>query len=142
MKVLLPSLLLVTTLCVLLEVLKITSPYSISLKDIIDESSDIHNNGLEIDGKNYTVQFYLGAYWKFLAMACGIDSANSTQACVWCTCPKEDRYRVDQEWSITDEKEGACTIQSITDASKLPSRSKKKFNCSKVPCFQWFLWKE
>ena len=52
-----------------------------------------------------------------------------------CTCPKADIHRVDQEWSITDQNKGARTIQSITDASRLPARSKKKFNCSKVPLF-------
>lgn len=102
---------------------------------MINEISDIHNNGLEVDRNTYTVQFYLGADWKFLAMACGIDSANSTHACVWCTCPKADRHRVDQEWSITNQKKSAHTIQSMTDASRLPARTKKKFNCSKVPLF-------
>lgn len=52
-----------------------------------------------------------------------------------CTCPKADIHRVDQEWSLTDQNKGARTIQSITDASRLPARSKKKFNCSKVPLF-------
>ena len=34
---------------------------SICLKDVINEISDIHNNGLEVDRNTYTVQFYLGA---------------------------------------------------------------------------------
>ena len=114
---------------------------SICLKDVISEISDIHNNGLEVDRNRYTVQFYLGADWKFLAMACGIDSANSTHACVWCTCPKVDRHRVDQEWSITDQKKGTRTIQSITEASKLPARSKRNLIAQKCHFFQWFPWK-
>ena len=108
---------------------------STSLKNVIDEISDIHEQGLDVDSKTYTIHFYLGADWKFLAMACGIDAANSTHACVWCTCSKEDRHKLDKEWSISDQSKGARTVQSITDASKLPTRSKQKFNCSNVPLF-------
>lgn len=68
-------------------------------------------------------------------MACGIDSANSKYACIWCTCPKEDRQKFNKQWSITDEKKGARTISSIISASKLPARSPKRFNCSRTPLF-------
>ena len=42
---------------------------------VINEILDIYNNGIEVDRNTYTVQFYLGADWNFLAMAFGIDSA-------------------------------------------------------------------
>lgn len=42
---------------------------------MINEILDIYNNGIEVDRNTYTVQFYLGADWNFLAMAFGIDSA-------------------------------------------------------------------
>ena len=108
---------------------------STSLKDVIEEITEIHESGLEIDTTTYAIHFYLGADWKFLAMACGIDAANSTHACVWCTCSKDDRHKLSKEWSICDQSKGARTVQSITDALKLPARSKQKFNCSKVPLF-------
>ena len=81
------------------------------------------------------MHFYLGADWKFLAMACGIDAANSKCAFIWCTCPKGDRH-VDKEWLITDIEKGACTISLIISASKLPAKSPKLFNCSRTPLFQ------
>ena len=109
---------------------------SIILADIIKEVDDINEHGLEVNGVQYTVNFYLGADWKFLSMACGIDAANSKYACIWCTCSKDDRHRVDKEWSITDENKGARTVTPIISASKLPAKSPKQFNCSRIPLFQ------
>ena len=109
---------------------------SIILADIIKEVDDINEHGLEVNGVQYTVNFNLGADWKFLSMACGIDAANSKYACIWCTCSKDDRHRVDKEWSITDENKGARTVTPIISASKLPAKSPKQFNCSRIPLFQ------
>ena len=88
-----------------------------------------------MNGVKDTVHFYLGADWKFPAMACGINAANLKYACIWCTCSNDDRYKVDKEWSITDIEKGACTISSIS-ASKLPAKSPRRFNCSCTPLFQ------
>ena len=109
---------------------------SVILADITKEVDDINQHGLEVNDIKYTVHFYLGADWKFLAMACGIDAANSKYACIWCTCSKDDRHKVDKEWSITDVEKGARTINSIITASKLPAKSPKRFNCSRTPLFQ------
>ncbi|MCG8627032.1 MAG: hypothetical protein MJE68_34160, partial [Proteobacteria bacterium] len=109
---------------------------SVILADIIKEVDNINEHGLEVNGVKYTVHFYLGADWKFLAMACGLDAANSKYACIWCTCYKDDRYKVDKEWSITDVEKGARTITSIISASKLPTKSPRRFNCSRTPLFQ------
>ena len=106
------------------------------LKDIIDEVSTIAHNGLEVDECLYSVRFYLGGDWKFLAMVCGLDSANSNYACIWCTCPKEERHNTAKEWSIQETEKGARTITSIIAASKLPARSTRKFNCSRPPLFK------
>ena len=106
------------------------------LKDIIDEVSTIACDGLKVDECSYSVRFYLGGDWKFLAMVCGLDSANSKYSCIWCTCPKEERYNTAKEWSIQDTEKGARTIASITAASKLPARSPRKFNCSRSPLFK------
>ena len=120
-------------------VLKETESYesiSIGLRDVIKEVSSISREGITVGGCTYAVEFYLGADWKFLAMVCGIDSANSKYACIWCICPKDVRYDTTKEWSITDEKKGARTIKSIKQASKLPAKSPRKYNCSKLPLFE------
>ena len=66
-------------------------------------------------------------------MVCDI---NSKYTCIWCTCPKEDRHDTTKEWSITDVKKGARTIESISVASKLPAKSPKMYNCSRMPLFK------
>ena len=108
---------------------------SICLRDIINELEDIEKSGIKINQNQYSINFYLGGDWKFLAMSCGIDAANCTHSCIWCRCPKEDYSRFDKEWSITDKSKGARTIQSIIDASKLSAKSKMKYNCSHIPLF-------
>ena len=97
--------------------------------------SDIAREGLSVHEEHYQIKFFLGGDWKFLALICGLDAANSKYACIWCTCPKEKRYLVDNEWSITDEKKGARTVEAICEAAKLSTRSQKKFNCSHEPLF-------
>ena len=76
--------------------------------------------------KKYTVHFYLGADWEFVAMACGIIQ------CMRASGVPVLRYKVDKEWSITDVKKGVRTISSIS-ASKPPAKSPRRFNCSLVP---------
>ena len=120
-------------------ILKETGSYesiSVGLRDVVEEVSMISREGITVGGCNYSVEFYLGADWKFLAMVCGIDSANSKYACIWCTCPKDDRYDTTKEWSIMDVKKGARTIKSISEASKLPAKSPRKYNCSRMPLFE------
>ena len=106
------------------------------LKNIIEEVSTVARHGLKVDECSYSVRFYLGGDWKFLAMVCGLDSANSKYSCIWCTCPKEERYNTAKEWSIQDTEKGARSIASIISASKLPARSPRKFNCSRSPLFK------
>ena len=108
---------------------------SVCLQDVIKDVDIISKNGIEVDGEKFEVDFYLGADWKFLATVCGIESPNCTHACVWCTCPKGERYNGEKEWSITDVSKRARTVQSISENSKLSARSKKKFNCARVPLF-------
>jgi len=71
------------------------------LRNVIEEVELIANNDIEVNGEVFQVDFYLGADWKFLATVSGIDSPNCTHACIWCTCPKGERYNCDEEWSVT-----------------------------------------
>lgn len=57
----------------------------ICLRDIINEIENLKE--IVVNGKTYTVEYYLGRDWKFLAMITGIDSASSTYSCIWCKCP-------------------------------------------------------
>ena len=103
------------------------------LQDICNEASKLKS--VEINGIKYDIELFLGGDWKFLAIVCGLDSATSQYSCIWCKCPKSERWDMSCEWSITDSKKGARTIEEIAQKSKLPKSNKQKFNCSRTPVF-------
>ena len=107
---------------------------SVCLQDVIKDIEIISKDGIEVNGERFEVDFHLGADWKFLATVCGIESLNCTHACIWCTCPKNQRHDGEKEWSLTDVSKGARTVELISEGSKLSAKS-KKFNCVRVPLF-------
>ena len=117
-------------------IMKISENYDdlvAGLKDICDEARDLEV--ITLNGNTYTIEFYLGGDWKFLAMVCGLDSATSQYACIWCKCPKQQRYDMTMTWSLTDPVKGARTIEEIKEKSKFGKTSKYRFNCSREPIF-------
>ena len=107
------------------EVLKTT------LSDIREEVEKL--TCVEVDGQNFHIEYFLCSDWKFLAIICGIESATSTYACVWCKCQSSQRYNMSKEWSITDPKKGARTIAEITACLTKPKS--KRYNCAHSPLF-------
>ena len=103
------------------------------LQDIIAEAKDIET--ITINDVAYQVQLFLGGDWKFLSVICGIESATSEYACIWCKCSKSERCDMKLKWSITDTEKGARTIEEITEKSKLSKKSKQRYNCCKKPAF-------
>lgn len=72
---------------------------------------------LDVDGGTFTIILSLGGDYKFLAMACGIDTANSHYSCIWCKCPSNERHNMEKVWSITDTTKEARTIEEISHLS-------------------------
>ena len=71
-------------------------------------------NSLQVGDYTYELTYFIGADMKFLAMALGIEAANSTYSCVWCKCPSRDCHNTEKEWSVTDTGNGgARTIAEI-----------------------------
>lgn len=101
-----------------------------ALEDICKEAKQMKT--ITINDKSYEIEIYLGGDMKFLAMVCGIDAANCVHACIWCKCPKLERWDMNQEWSITDTTKGARSIEEI---ASLASKKQDKFNCSREPLF-------
>ena len=88
------------------EILKVSENYQNllgGLQDICNEASKLKS--VEINGIKYDIELFLGGDWKFLAIVCGLDSATSQHSCIWCKCPKSERWDMSCEWSITDSKE-------------------------------------
>ena len=119
-----------------LAILKIAEDYeelSSGLQDICEEAADLQM--VTIQDKIYNIKFFLGGDWKYLATICGIESASAEYSCIWCKCPKSQRYNTDLEWSITDPSKGARTTQEIKEKSMLSKSSKVRFSCCRAPLF-------
>ena len=104
-----------------------------ALQDIISEAN--HLKHVIINSNTYNIEYYLGGDMKFLALVCGIESANSTHSCIWCKCPKNQRHQMDVKWSISDTKYGARTIEEISTMSQLSKSNKNRYNCNHKPMF-------
>ena len=106
-----------------------------ALKDIIEEAKDLEV--VTADGKVYQVLYFLGGDWKFLALVCGLESASSDHACIWCKCPKLKRWDMSVTWSMSDPEKGGRTTEEIAEKAQLPKSSKHRYNCSKAPLFSF-----
>lgn len=80
-----------------------------ALEDIIKDVE--MTQSLSIKETVYSLEYYLGGDWKFLAMVTEIDSASCEYACIWCKCPTLERHIMDEKWSISDIKCGACSTE-------------------------------
>lgn len=66
-----------------------------------------------VDGESYELEFCLGGDWKFLALVCGLNAANSDYSCIWCKCPSVNRWDMTKVWSLTSTANGARTVDEI-----------------------------
>jgi len=113
-----------------LAILKTSEKYdelASSLQNVLSEASKLQT--IDIGSQIYNLEYFLGGDWKFLALVCGIDAANSEYSCIWCKCPNRDRWNMDLEWSVTDVSKGARTIDEFTRLAKL-TKSMTRYNCS------------
>lgn len=104
----------------------------LALADIIDEVQ--HLKEIEVEGVTFSITYYLGGDWKFLAVVTGIDSASSDHACIWCKCKKDERCDIQREWSLSDQEKGARTTDENVELAQRP-RSRKVYNVSNKPLF-------
>ena len=88
-----------------------------------------------ISGQKVTIDKYLGGDLKFLNQMLGISGFASTFSCLWCHCPKDERYDVSKLWSMTNTALGVRTIEGITACSKKKKSDPSKFNCVESPVF-------
>ena len=96
-----------------------------ALEDIRAEIEQLKS--LKVGDVEYSVEFFLGADWKFLALCVGIEAANAKYSCIWCVCPSEDRHDISKVWSITNEQEGARTIEEIQRLARLNKRCNQTY---------------
>ena len=93
-----------------------------AMQDLVIEASNLKT--VTINDKQYNIEYFLGGDMKFLAIVNGIESATATYPCIWCKCPKNLRHKMELNWSITDTKLGARTVEEISSMSKFSKSSK------------------
>ena len=123
-------------------ILKIAESYEellAGVQDICEEAKDLEVISIKEKVYKIIIFWFLGGDLKFLATVCGLDSANAEYACIWCKCPKIQRFDMTLQWSITDINKGARTIiiQEISEKAKLPKKSKLRYNCSETLIFSF-----
>lgn len=63
-----------------------------SLKHFFKEVNELIEKGqITVDGKDASINFFLGRDMKFLLMVMGMNSATADYACVWCKVHKDNR---------------------------------------------------
>ena len=100
----------------------------VSLGDLKDEMENLKE--ITVNDKNYKIEYFLGGDWKFLVTVCGLGPANQEHACIWCKCPREDRWDTNKQWSMIDAEKGARSLEEIMQYSR-----RKQFNCKNPPLF-------
>ena len=100
-------------------------PLKLALEEIIKEVE--HLDAIDVNGVSYTIEYFMGDDWKFLAMVTGIDSATSTYPYIWCKCDKDQQHHITAKWSIS-----GTTDENIVLSKLYRSR---KYNVSSSPLF-------
>ena len=101
-----------------------------SLADLNDEMSNLKD--ITVNNHKYSIEYFLGGDWKFLACVCGLGAANQNFACIWCKCPRHERFDISKKWSLTDRSLGARDSQEIGKYAK-----SKQYNCKTSPLFNF-----
>jgi len=101
-----------------------------SLADLNDEMSNLKD--ITVNNHKYSIEYFLGGDWKFLACVCGLGAANQNFACIWCKCPRHERFDISKKWSLTDKSLGARDSQEIGNYAK-----SKQYNCKTSPLFNF-----
>ena len=64
---------------------------------------------------------YAVIWWrsKILCTVCGLDSVNAVHACILCKCPKDNKFNMTLQWSISDSNKGARSMQEISEKANI-----------------------
>ena len=115
----------------ILAIIKTTESYENfeeSLSDLRNEMELLKT--ITVNYCKYNIKHFLGGDWKFLAFVCGLGDVNQDYACIWCKCPRLQRWDTNKQWSITDLSLGPRNLAQISQCTK-----SKQFNCKNNPLF-------
>lgn len=74
----------------------------IALDPMLKELQYLKEHGFQDQtGITWNIELYFSSDWKFLALCLGLNCANSTNFCPWCTVTKHDQGDLSKDWKIT-----------------------------------------
>ena len=116
-----------------LAIIKTTENYDNLKESLADLNNEMSNlKEITVNNHKYSIEYFLGGDWKFLACVCGLGAANQNFACIWCKCPRHERFDIRKKWSITDKSLGARDSEEIGKHAK-----SKQYNCKSNPLFSF-----
>ena len=97
-----------------LTIIKTTENYDNLKESLADLNNEMSNlKEITVNSHKYSIEYFLGGDWKFLACVCGLGATNQNFSCIWCKCPRNERFDISKKWSITDKSLGARDLQEI-----------------------------
>jgi len=92
-----------------------------SLKKSLEEINKfIAQKSIDIDGKNYALDFFLGGDYKILLIVMGLSSATSDYACLWCKIHKLQRFDMSKPRDYYNTAPIARSLCEIQEMFSLP----------------------
>ena len=117
-----------------LALIKTTENYDNLKKGLADLNNEMSNlKEITVNSHKYSIEYFLGGDWKFLACVCGLRAANQNLACIWRRCPRNERF-ISKKRSITDKSLRARDSQEIGKYAK-----SKQYNCKTIRYLLLFL---
>ena len=105
--------------------------YRLSFANVWTTINALHRRGsIDVEGKSYKLNVYLGADYKFLLMVLGMSGATSNNACIYCKVSKSERWDMSKpECFYTDQE--FDSVRSIEEMQSLYLTN--SFGCKHLP---------
>ena len=85
---------------------------------------------MNVDGQEIKTELYLGGDYKFILLMLGLKGATSNYACAWCKTHKNDRWRINNDYTSYNTPPLARTLKEMFEMSK---KSRDNYCCDKQP---------
>lgn len=87
---------------------------------------------IEVDGKKYALDFFLGGDYKILLIVMGLSGATSDYACLWCKIHKLQRFDMSKPKDYYNTTPIARTLSEMQEMCSLP-QSQCRYSCVRKP---------
>ena len=97
-----------------------------------DINSLIAEKKIEVGGRSFNLEFFLGGDYKFILLMMGLKGATSHYACVWCKIHKDNRWDTKFDLQYYQSPELKRTLEEMTQLA-MKKKQENKYCCEHVP---------